>query len=236
MNYPKKSSTPFNGRSKTSMNFHQSLFRKLKNLVTPKMQSVSISELLPEDSSGFAVFDLETTGLSTQTARILEIAIISLDRDGYVQEEWETLVNPGESICNTFIHGITDQMVKFAPSFNDLASLVASKLNNRVLVAHNLSSYDQPILQRHLQEHLSSFAVDLGNGIDTMPSPRRKLEDMCDEYGVTIKKGEAHTAMGDTRALTKAFCCGLSHLQSVGTPVSFLNGLPSCQRIKVLKR
>lgn len=84
----------------------------------------------------FAVVDVETTGLYNKD-RITEIAIVTMDRDGNVIDEWDTLVNPQRDIGPTHIHGITAEMVSAAPIFAEVAHAVASRLAGNTLVAHN---------------------------------------------------------------------------------------------------
>ena len=179
----------------------------------------SLSSLLPEGSKGFAVFDLETTGFG-RTARIVEIALVTLDPSGTITEVWETLVNPGITIPNSHIHGISDQDVANAPDFAEIAGLLAAKLDGHVLVAHNLRAFDLPILTSHY-EQISGVMIELGDGVDTMPrSGARKLKAMCAQLGVELDDAEAHSALGDTRALAHAFRRGLPHVQPASNCVT----------------
>ena len=67
-------------------------------------------------------FDLETTGLDVVSSRVVQIALLQVLEDGS-SREWETLVNPGVPIppATTAIHGITDEDVKDAPRFEEIA-------------------------------------------------------------------------------------------------------------------
>lgn len=58
----------------------------------------------------FIIFDIETTGFSRENERIIEIAL--RDLNGGVNSTFQTLVNPGCSVPNSHIHGITTGMVK----------------------------------------------------------------------------------------------------------------------------
>ena len=113
--------------------------------VTPPHEPQQLSELLPEGARGFAVLDLETTALSVYSARIVEIAITLIDPQGRIERHWDSLVNPEEAIPNSNIHGMSDAMVSPAPSFSALTPTIGALLNGRVLVAHNLRSFDRPI-------------------------------------------------------------------------------------------
>src|SRR3712207_1818935 len=84
-----------------------------------------------------AVVDVETTGLSPRTDRIVEIGIVLLDSRGEVESEFETLINPGRDVGPTGIHGISASDVVDAPLFGDVAPHLRSLLAGRVVVALN---------------------------------------------------------------------------------------------------
>lgn len=63
----------------------------------------------------FAVTDVETTGLFPQAHdRIIEIAIVRVDAEGNILDEFTSLVNPGRDIGTTHLHGITAGDVRLA--------------------------------------------------------------------------------------------------------------------------
>jgi DNA polymerase III epsilon subunit-like protein len=184
--------------------------------VTPVL---TLASLLPAGAKGFAVFDLETTG-TAHSSRIVEIALVKLDAQGRITEEWETLVNPAVPIPNAQIHGVSDSHVADAPAFVEIAGLLAAKLDGHVLVAHNLRAFDLPILQAHYAA-IPSVEIELGDGVDTMPrSGARKLKDVCAQCGVELTDADAHSAMGDTRALARAFRQGMAHVTAASACVS----------------
>lgn len=202
--------------------------------VPPLPQPAPLPELLPDGARGFAVLDLETTGTG-RSCRIVEIALVRLDGQGRITEEWETLVHPGVPIPNAHIHGIDDALVAGAPSFAEIAGTLAAKLHQHVLVAHNLRGFDGPILEAHFAE-VDGIDLSLGSGVDTMPRPRVKLVDLCARHGVELDPDVAHTALGDTRALTKALQSGMAHLEPAGQAVAVeRNGLLE-QPVRTLTR
>lgn len=94
-----------------------------------------------------AFFDLETTGISTVTDRIVELAIIKIMPDGnrIIKRK---LINPLMPIPKeaSDIHGITDEMVKDAPSFKMVANEIKQFLDPCDLAGYNSNKFDIPML------------------------------------------------------------------------------------------
>lgn len=177
-------------------------------------QPLPLPQLLPAGAMGFAVLDLETTGTG-QLCRIVEIALLLLSPEGEIEQEWSTVINPGVPIPNAAVHGIDERLAAAAPSFPAVASTLATLLEGRVLVAHNLDRFDGPILRHHFweaSEALPELVLDLGDGIDTMPNPFISLGKLCAARGINLSGDDFHTALGDTRALAALLCHGLPHL------------------------
>src|SRR5687767_4873448 len=99
----------------------------------------------------FAIVDIETTGGYASANGITEIAIKIFDGKEVV-EEFETLVNPGQSIPRYIqaFTGITDEMVESAPSFSSVAEKVYSISKGKVFVAHNVN-FDYSFVKAHLE-------------------------------------------------------------------------------------
>ncbi|NDE11229.1 MAG: 3'-5' exonuclease [Chitinophagia bacterium] len=109
-----------------------------------------------------AFFDLETTGVNLSTDRIIEVAIIKILPDGTRQVK-RKLLNPGIPIPpeTTAIHGITDDMVKDAPSFKQCGNELKQFIENCDMGGYNSNRFDIPIL---MEEFLrAGMEVDLSN-------------------------------------------------------------------------
>ena len=94
-----------------------------------------------------AFIDLETTGINLGTDRIVEIAIVKLlpDRSRSVKRK---LINPEMPIppAVTELHGITDEMVKEAPVFKQVAQELKQMLDGCDLAGYNSNRFDIPLL------------------------------------------------------------------------------------------
>jgi len=111
-------------------------------------------------SRPIAFIDLETTGVNLSTDRIVEIAIIKIFQDGTRQIK-RKLINPETPIPQqtTDIHGITDAMVKNAPTFKQAANELKQFIENCDLGGYNSNRFDIPML---MEEFLRiGMTVDL---------------------------------------------------------------------------
>ena len=98
-------------------------------------------------SKPLAVIDLETTGMNLGTDRIVEIAIVKIMPDGGKTVK-RKLINPEMLIpaASTAVHGITDEMVKDAPAFKQVANELRQFIENCDLAGYNSNRFDIPLL------------------------------------------------------------------------------------------
>jgi len=94
-----------------------------------------------------AFIDLETTGINLATDRIIEIAIIKVLPDGKRSIK-RKLINPGMPIPkqSSDVHGITDEMIKDAPAFKDVAHELKQMLDGCDIAGYNSNRFDIPLL------------------------------------------------------------------------------------------
>ena len=91
--------------------------------------------------------DLETTGINLATDRVIEIAIVKIlpDKTRVVKHK---IVNPQMPIpkASSAIHGITDDKVKDAPTFKEVANELKQFIDNADLSGYNSNRFDIPLL------------------------------------------------------------------------------------------
>jgi DNA polymerase-3 subunit epsilon len=94
-----------------------------------------------------AVIDLECTGMNLSSDKIVEIAIVKIMPDGKKMVK-RKLLNPEVPIppSQTDIHGITDEMVKDAPTFRQAANEIRQFIDNADLAGYNSNRFDIPML------------------------------------------------------------------------------------------
>lgn len=96
-------------------------------------------------------FDLETTGVDTESSRIVEIACIKIMPNGD-KEVKEYLINPSIPIPKeaSDIHGITNDIVKDKPTFKQISASLRSWFQDCDLGGFNSNNYDIPLLSAEL--------------------------------------------------------------------------------------
>jgi DNA polymerase III subunit epsilon len=108
-----------------------------------------------------AFIDLETTGVNISTDRIVEIAVVKVNPDGTRQVK-RKLINPLMPIpkASSDVHGITDDMVKEAPSFKQVANEFKQFMDQCDLGGYNSNRFDIPMLIEEFLRVGIEFSVD----------------------------------------------------------------------------
>ncbi|KUH37174.1 MULTISPECIES: DEDDh family exonuclease [Streptomyces] len=177
---------------------------------------------------GYAVVDVETTGLSAHD-RIVSAAVYRLDARGRVEDHWYTLVNPERDPGPVWIHGLTSDVLEGAPLFADVAAEFSERLDGRVLVAHN-AYFDWTMIAREyaraertapVRQRLCTMALAKELAL---PLPNMKLESLAAHFGV--EQRQAHHALDDARVLAEAFRPSLRAAAERGVRLPLLECLP----------
>ncbi|GAA0697927.1 DEDDh family exonuclease [Kitasatospora atroaurantiaca] len=174
-----------------------------------------------EHSQGFAVVDVETTGLG-RSDRVISAGVYQLDGHGEVTDHWYTLVNPERDPGPTWIHGLTSEALEGAPTFPEIAAELGERLRGRVMVAHNAlfdwnmisREYSRAGLRAPVEHRLCTMVLsrDLG-----LPLPNGKLASLAAYFGV--QQRHAHNALDDARVLAEAFRPSLHLARQGGIPL-----------------
>ena len=138
----------------------------------------------------YAAFDLETTGLSSRTDRIIEIGAVIL-KNGQEIDRFQTFVDPERKLDRKIVEltGITDEMLVGAPSIQEVLPKFLEFVGDRVLVAHNsdfdtgfiraecqrqglpygYTAADTLILSQNLLPQLNKFKLDIVSNALSLP-------------------------------------------------------------------
>ncbi len=150
----------------------------------------------------FVSLDIETTGLSPKSARIIEIGAVRFNGSGRISQKLSKIVFPGSGYVHwgAHIHGITEAEVRRAPPIAGVLSELIAFIGNRVVVAHNLSFENRFLTEEFMAAGLSPAPF---RGICTYraaarlvkDAPNHKLATLAAYFGV--KQETAHRALAD---------------------------------------
>lgn len=154
----------------------------------------------------YAVVDIETTGGSPAIDRIAEIAIIVFDGSKIV-EEFSTLINPCRAIDPWVVKltGITQEMVKNAPLFEEVHQKILQLIQGKIFTAHNVK-FDFGMVRKEFKRIGIDFTA---KQLDTVSLSRKvlpgfqsySLGKLCENIGIKIE--DRHRALGDAAATVK---------------------------------
>lgn len=148
----------------------------------------------------FTVVDLETTGLRSETDRIIEIGAAKV-RNGIVVDTFSTFVDPHRPVPERIseLTGITDTMLCGAPDIREVMPSFLAFAGEDVLLGHNLM-FDF----RFLKQNAVNLSLPFERkGVDTLKIARsvleslesRRLDYLCTYYG--IEDNNHHRALND---------------------------------------
>ncbi len=158
--------------------------------------------------SKLSFIDVETSGSSPVSDRVVEIAIIKVE-NGEIIKRFESLVNPEKPIhpFTTYLTGITQEEVDEAPTFSEISDEVYEILEGSVFVAHNVR-FDYGFVRNELGRMGHTFST---KQLCTVKLARRlypgfkrySLDSIIERHN--IKCSARHRAMGDTEVIYHFF-------------------------------
>ncbi len=150
-------------------------------------------------------FDLETTGVSTSSDRIVQIALIGADEEGN-PIHYEAIINPQRPIPSgaSNVHGIYDSDVRNKPVFKEFTEEISKLMEGAVVVGHNARRFDMPLLESEFYRcGVSPPRPEVI--LDTLEMVRRlkiarphNLGAQCARHGIDLSN--AHDAAADAAA------------------------------------
>ena len=169
------------------------------------------------DEGRLTVFDVESTGTSTSTDEIVQLAAVTLNRDGQVTARFNRLVKPSGPVGESEkIHHISDERLKAEgePPEKIFADFLAFT-RNHILAGHNVS-YDIHILMSQMRR-LGMDPVETPAWVDTLEIFRRyypelknhKLEYLGEVFKVHHKS--SHNAYDDILATAEILMYAVNH-------------------------
>jgi DNA polymerase-3 subunit epsilon len=167
--------------------------------------------------------DLETTGINVSTDRIVEIAIVKIGVDGTKQVK-RRLVNPEMPIPkdSSDVHGITDEMVKDAPTFKALANEIKQFMEGADIGGYNSNRFDVPMLNEEFLRAGISADIESRKLLDVQ-KVFHKMEQrtLSAAYQFYCHKTleDAHTAEADATATWEVLEAQIERYPQIGNTV-----------------
>ncbi|HOW96453.1 MAG TPA: 3'-5' exonuclease [Kiritimatiellia bacterium] len=153
------------------------------------------------------VFDIESTGTNKKADRLIDLAVVKFWPDGRA-ESFAFRVNPERPIPpeSTEIHGITDEMVKDCPTFQQIAPRVMDVFRGCDLAGYNILGFDIPLLTEEFTRAGLVFDTQACRVLDAQRIFHKKvprdlpaaLAYYCGEMHL-----DAHDAMADVQATVR---------------------------------
>ncbi|MGJ4892612.1 exonuclease domain-containing protein [Bradyrhizobium sp. HKCCYLRH3099] len=154
----------------------------------------------------YVVVDIETTGSWSAGDRITEIGAVKV-RNHQPIAEWHALINPQRPIPAKIVEltGITNQMVRDAPAFHEIADSFMAFMEDGIFVAHNVN-FDYGFLSSEYERLARRFRFPK---LCTCTGMRRGypghksygLGQLCAIYGIALE--DHHRALCDARATAR---------------------------------
>ncbi len=171
------------------------------------------------EETEFVIFDIETTGLSALSCQITEIGAV-LYRNGEVIDHFSTFADPGTPIPQNIVEltGITDEMVKGAPTPPEAVKAFLDFAKDRTLIAHN-AGFDMGFIKKVAEDN----GITIKNAyLDTLALSRflnpdlkkHKLDTLQRYFG--IEEFNHHRAFEDAETLGKIFDAMVRKMQQEG--------------------
>jgi DNA polymerase-3 subunit epsilon len=158
------------------------------------------------------ILDTETTGLSFNTDKIIEIACIELENQIPTKNKFHVFINPNMDISDGAYqtHGITRDFLKDKPDFKDIAKEFLAFIKQSKLVIHN-ADFDLAFLNKELQD-LGLEPLSKERVVDTLflarqkfPGAQASLDALCKRFKIDSSKREKHSALLDCNLLTEVY-------------------------------
>ena len=157
----------------------------------------------------YVALDVETTGLSPRTDKIIEIGMVRV-RNGVEEKCYSALIHPGRQVSAriTQLTGITNEMLSGAPPMEDVLDNILAFIGSDVIVGHNVN-FDIGFMQAACMDVLNTgFKHDF---VDTMRYSRRYFQELPNHRLGTlvcsfcVEQNQAHRALADAQATSRCY-------------------------------
>jgi DNA polymerase-3 subunit epsilon len=158
------------------------------------------------------ILDTETTGLSADKDRIVEIACVELNNYIPTKNIFHTFINPEIKVSlDAFkVHGYSDEFLSTKPKFKDVVQNFINFIKDKKLIIHNadfdLGFLNNEFKRLNLKPILRSEVTDtLQIARSKFPGTGNSLDALCKRFKINIEGREKHSALLDCHLLSKVY-------------------------------
>ncbi len=158
------------------------------------------------------LLDTETTGLSSVSDKIIEIACIEIKDQIPTGNQFHKFLNPEMNISEGAYetHGISREFLKDKPKFQDIGKEFLDFIEGKKLVIHN-ADFDLAFLNKELKESGLKL-INKDQIVDTLtiarekyPGAQNSLDALCKRYRIDNSRRQKHSALLDCELLAKIY-------------------------------
>jgi DNA polymerase III subunit epsilon len=158
------------------------------------------------------ILDTETTGLSAEKDRIVEIACVELSNYIPTKNIFHTFINPEIKVSEDAfrVHGYSDEFLSTKPKFKDVVQNFINFIKDKKLIIHN-ADFDLGFLNNEFKR-LNLKPILKSNILDTLQIARSKfpgvgnsLDALCKRFKINTDAREKHSALLDCHLLSKVY-------------------------------
>ena len=158
------------------------------------------------------ILDTETTGLSAEKDRVVEIACVELNNYIPTINIFHTFINPEIKVSTDAfrVHGYSDEFLSTKPKFKDIAQDFINFIKDKKLIIHNadfdLGFLNNEFKRLNLKPILKSEVIDtLQIARSKFPGTGNSLDALCKRFKINIELREKHSALLDCQLLSKVY-------------------------------
>jgi DNA polymerase-3 subunit epsilon len=158
------------------------------------------------------ILDTETTGLSAEKDRVVEIACVELNNYIPTNNIFHTFINPEIKVSTDAfrVHGYSDEFLSTKPKFKDIAQDFINFIKDKKLIIHNadfdLGFLNNEFKRLNLKPILKSEVIDtLQIARSKFPGTGNSLDALCKRFKINTELREKHSALLDCQLLSKVY-------------------------------
>ena len=157
------------------------------------------------------ILDTETTGLSFDTDKIIEIGIVELKENVLTQNYFHEYINPEKDISLSAqkVHGISNEFLIDKPVFSKIAQKFLDFIKDDIIIIHN-AEFDINFINKELQNcgfnRVNNIIIDtIKLAKKEFPGQAVNLDSLCRKLNVNNTRQNYHGALLDATLLSKVY-------------------------------